>query len=132
MPVFDANLMFHTTAAVTVSQSNGPLTVRGTPIEGLAGRVVVPANTTVGADDTILPKYYGSDDNSTYYLIAQYQGGATKLGNAGGELITPIVTNYKYIKEELVIVATTPNFGVVISGLVKNVGGNWSRAVDWS
>lgn len=133
MPLFDANLMFRTaTASLTASVSNGPLTVRGTPIEGLAARVVVPAGSTIGADDTIWPKYYGSDDNSTYVLIAQYQGGATKPGSAGCELITPLVSNHKYLKEELVITATTPSFGAVVSGLVKNVGGNWSRAVDWS
>lgn len=131
MPVFDSALMFHTANAVTTSQSNGPLTIRGTPIAGLAGRVVVPAG-TYGAEDTILPRYYGSDNNSDYVLIASYPGGASVVGAGGKEMITPIVTQYKYLKEELVITATTPNFGVVISGLVSGVGGDWSRAVDWS
>lgn len=131
MPAFDANLMFHTTANVTNSQSNGPLTVNSTPMHGLAGRVVVP--TGYAAGDTIQAKYYGSTDGSNYYLLSQSRVLSGFTSTTPGEFYTPIVGNYKYIKEELVVTSTTAaniNFGVVKSGLVQNVKAKWTRGTN--
>lgn len=125
MPAFQTDLMFHTTAAVTASQSNGPLTIKGTGIRGLAARVVIPATSTTGVNGTLQAKYYHSDDNSSYTLLTQSE--IATPGTSGKELITPIITNKKYIKEELVVTDTTPSFGVVVSGLVDNIGFKWSR-----
>jgi hypothetical protein len=119
--------MFHTTAAVTASQSNGPLTIKGTGIRGLAARVVIPATSTTGVNGTLQAKYYHSDDNSSY--TPAYAVGDCYARHIGKELITPIITNKKYIKEELVVTDTTPSFGVVVSGLVDNIGFKWSRRV---
>ena len=135
---FDNLLMFHTSGAVTNSQSNGPLTIRGTSIEGgMSGVVIVPSSAETKA--TIYPRYWYSADNSTYVLGAVYPGGATAIDvNAGGSnnqsevLITPIVTDKKYVKEELVVAGTTStNFGVVVSGLVGPRGFDFSRAVGF-
>lgn len=131
MPVFDSSLMFRTTGNLTQNESKGPVTVRTTGIQGLAVRVVVPAG-TYGASDTILPRVWASDDNSTYSLAASYENGAQTVGAGGKEMIVPIVAEAKYLKLELLLTATTTNFGAVVAGLVQGVGYDWTRAVDWS
>ena len=48
------------------------------------------------------------------------------------DLITPIVTDKKYVKEELVIVGTTAtSFGAVKSGIVFGVGFDQDRSVKF-
>ncbi len=131
MPVFDSNLMFRTTGALTQSESSAGLKIFGTGLQGLAARVVIPSS--AGTTTSILPRYYGSADNAAWNLIAAHPGGAhTILAGGNLELITPIVTNLKYVREELVVTGTTPNFGTVRSGLVTNVGFDWDRSIDFS
>jgi len=134
MPAFDAKLMFHSSGNLTTSESNGPLIVRGTGYKGLAGRVTVPSSAETTA--SVKPQYWVSKDNSTYYLACVYQSGAVSLNKNGSpaplELITPIITDRKYIKEELVVVGTTAtSFGAVKSGLVFNVGYDYTRKPLW-
>ena len=135
---FDNLLMFRTSGNLTQSESNGPLTIRGTSIEGgMAGVVIVPSSAETLA--SVLPRYYVSDDDSTYTLLATYPGGAKSIDvNAGGSnnlsevLTTPIVTDKKYVKEELVVAGTTAtSFGAVVSGLVGPRGFDFSRAVGF-
>lgn len=125
MPAYDSLLMFRTsTAAITASESSAALTIRGTGRLGLAARVTVPG---AGAE-TILPKYYHSDDGSTYTLFAQYPDGAVSIPTGGKSLITHLVTDKKYVKEELVVAGTTPaNLGAIKSGLVTGVPFDWVR-----
>ena len=130
MPVFDAKLMFISSGTVTNSQSNGPLRVRGTGLKGLAGRVTI--NASAESTAKVLPRYWVSADNSTYYLAATYPGGNQSLNKNGSptplELITPIITDKEYIKEELVVVGTTStSFSGIKSGLVMNVGYDYDR-----
>lgn len=127
---FDANQMFRTTGNLTQAESNGPVTVRSTPVGGLAARLVIP--TAFHDDDTIQAKYYHSTDGSTYYLFAQSRS-RSGWKSAPGDLITPIVTPYKYIKEELTVTSTTAanvNFGAVKSGVVLSQF-EWSRTVGF-
>lgn len=133
MPAFDVKMMFVSSGAITQSESNGPITVRGTGLKGLAGRVCIPSSAETTA--SILPRYWVSADNTTYFLAATYQSGAQSMNVNGSppalELITPIITDKKYIKEELVVVGTTAtSFGSgFASGLVFNVGYDHKRKV---
>lgn len=129
MPAFDALLMFRTTGLLTNSSSYGPLTIHGTGLKGMAARIVFPAHATGGADDTVLAKIYASADNSTYNLIAQYEGGNVKPATAGTEIRIPFSTTKKYVKLELIVTATTPStaFGVVKAGLVLD-SNDWVRS----
>jgi len=133
--VMDSNLMFRTTGDLTQSESKGPVTIYGTPIKGMAVEVVVPeAN---GANDTVLPKLYASTDASTYNLIAQYDGGATKIPTGGKIFIVPFSLpkgQKTYLKLELVVTAasTTTDFGAVKAGIVLGRGADVDRTVSWS
>lgn len=129
MPAFQEELMFRTTGDLTVAETSAALTIYGTSIKGMAARIVVPGSTDLGAADTLQAEYHGSADGSTYHLFATSEAVAALV--AGGEIITPIVCTYKYIKEELIVSATTTNFGAVVSGLVTGVGFNWDRAVSF-
>lgn len=127
---FDNLLMFKSSGNVSVSVSSSALKVYGTSVEGMSARVMVPSSAETTA--SILPRYWVSDDDSTYYLAATYPGGAQSINKTGGtalELITPLAFKVKYVKEELVVVGTTAtSFGAVKSGLVLNAGYDWSRA----
>jgi hypothetical protein len=136
-PAFDNLLMFRSTGVVTNSQSNGPLTIRGTGYIGMAARVTAPiTGTQTVVTGFLLPRYWVSETNGagTYHIAFTHPGGAAGcayIPSVGLDLIIPIVTNYKYIVEELIVIATTPSFGVVQSGLVTAVGFDWDRAVHF-
>jgi hypothetical protein len=131
MPAFDNLLMFRSTGAFTQSESHD-LTIRGTGYLGMAARVTAPITGTQTAFTArVLPRYYVSDDDVTYNLAFTYPGGAQNyVPSLGLDLITPIVTSAKYIREELVKFSTF-TMGVVQSGLVTGVGFDWTRAVNF-
>lgn len=134
MSAFDANLMFRTTGTMTASESNGPITIHGTPIKGMAVRIEIPD--AYGANDTILAKLYASADGSTYNVIAQNYDGAVKP-KGGKSLFVPFALpkgKKTYLKLELVatVASTTANFGTVVAGIVLGGGANIDRGVDWT
>ena len=133
MPVFDANLMLRTTGNLTQDESCGPVVVWGGIHKGLAVRVVVP--TANGVNDTILPKVYLSDDNSTYNLVAQSERGAQKP-SGGLEIIVPfpVSPGKHYVKVELdgTAASTTFNFGAVQAGVILNPGFDWERSSNFA
>jgi len=133
MPVFDNDLMFRTTGNLTQTETSGALTIRSTPVSGMAVRVSVPSS--AGTTNTLLPKVISSNDDSTYYEISRYKGGAQTIAASGSaELIVPFATPYKYVKLVLESAGSTgtPNWGAVKAGIVSGVGFDWDRAVDWS
>ena len=135
MPVFDNLLMTRSSANLTASVSSSGVKIYGTCVKGMAAYIVVPTNT--GTTNSILPRVWVSDDDSTYYLKATYQEGAwtpssaEATATAGKEFVVPLVTDMKYAKTELVITGSsgTPNFGVVLAGFVTGVGYDWDRGV---
>jgi len=136
MPAFDDELMLRTTGNLTVSESDGPVTIYGgTPVAGLAVRVTVP--TAFDDDDTLLAALYASQDNSTYNLIAQYQGGAEDTFKTNPrDLIIPFALppDKWYLKLELIVTSTTAanvNFGAVSAGIAEGFGGDFTRAVSF-
>jgi len=137
MPAFDALLMFHTVGAVTQSQSSSALTIHGTGIKGVAARVIYPiTGTQTMPVGFILPRYWVSRTGvaGTWHIASIHPAGAAGgqvFPNRGLDLITPLITDYKYVAEELVVIATTATLltGVIQSGIVTGVGYDWSRAV---
>lgn len=136
MAAKDSDLMFRTTGTLTQSESMGPLTIHGTPPQGMSVEVIVPS--AFGANDTVLPRLYMSDDGSTYTLTHTFIGGAQKPGTAGSIMHLPFfipMGKKKYLKLELVvtIASTTANLGVAIAGLVLGMlGGEIDRTKNWT
>ncbi len=135
--MFDANLMFRTTANLTQDESLGPLVVYGGQCDGLAARVIVPGQGgagNYGANDTILPRIYTSSDGSTYNLVSTYAKGAQKPGTGSLDLVIPfpVFTGKRYVKIELdvTVASTSANFGVVTAGIIENPGFDWDRSSD--
>lgn len=130
---FDKLLMFKSSGTVSVSASSTALKIYGTSVEGMAARCSVPSSAETTA--SILPRYWISADDSTYYLAATYPGGAQSIDKTNGtalDLYTPVAGVFKYIKEELVIVGTTAtSFGIVMSGLVLRAHADWDRDVSF-
>lgn len=131
MPVFDNLLMTRSSGNLTASASSSGVIIYGTGVKGMAAYFVVPSNT--GTTNSLLPRVWVSDDDSTYYLFATYHGGAwtPTSGETGKEFVIPVVTDKKYAKTELVITGSsgTPNFGVVLAGFVTGVGYDWDRGI---
>lgn len=125
---FDKELMFRTTGAMTVGASYGPLTIYGTPLRGMAARIVIPADVLIQAADTALPSIYASDDASTYYKVASREGSAVIGAGGGKEWILPFHTNMKYVKLEILLtVASTVLTTVWEAGLIL-LSKPWTRA----
>lgn len=132
--MFDSNLMFRTTGSLTASESGGPLTIHGTPIKGMAAKVVIPSSASIGAADTIQAKLYASTDGSTYNVIAQ-----TAVTTPGAATAQQFVIPFSlpkgqktYLKLELIVTATTSAWGTVVAGLVLGRGAEVDRTVGWT
>lgn len=133
MPAFDNDLMFRTTGNLTQTETSSALTIRSTPVHGMAVRVVVPSS--AGTTNTLLAKVLASNDDSTYYEIARYAGGAQQVAAGGdAEWIIPFATSRKYAKLVLLAAGSTgtPNWGAVKAGIVSRVHADWTRKPDWS
>lgn len=131
--MFDSNLVFRSTGDLTESESLGPLTIYGTPIKGMAAKVIVP---NALLNDTVLAKLHASTDGTNYYVLASYKDGAVKT-IGGKELILPFALpkgQKTYLKLELsvLIASTTATFGAVRAGLVLGGGAHVDRTVSWT
>lgn len=134
MGAMDNDLMFRTTGDLTQSESDGPITIYGTPLRGMAVRVEVPD--AYGANDTVLPKLYASTDGSSYNLLASYREGAVKV-KGGKTFLLPFALpkgKKTYLKLELVVTvaSTTVSFGGARAGIVLGGGADIDRTTNWS
>ena len=128
MPAFDALLMSKTTGNLTTNCSGVGVTIRKSPIGGLAARVVIPDS--AGTTNSVLPRVLASADDSTYVVIAQYEGGPfTMAKDATKEVMIPFVTSKKYVLVDFVIggTGTAGGFGAVQAGIVNLAGNDWAR-----
>lgn len=133
--VFDNTLMFISTTNVTRGTSAlkpaSGLKIRGTPVKGLAVRIMFP--TTPGTTLRILPQLYVSADDSTYRVQAQYAGGYLSWASGGKEVMVPFdaISGYPYVKLGFAFNGGTTgsSFGGVQAGIVPRAHGDWSRAV---
>ena len=132
---FDGNIMFKSSGNLTKTETvpSSGIKLRGTPVNGLAARVVFP--TTPGAAATVLPKIIASVDNSTYRDIAEYPGGALSWASGGKELMIPFAVPrpYHYVKMVFTITggSTACSYGAVQAGIVVRAHGDWSRKIRW-
>lgn len=140
--VFDNTLMFLSSGNLTrgslaaLKPSSG-FKLRGTPARGLSVRIQFPRMT--GTTVKLLPQLYGSMDDSTYRVQAQYLGG--HLSGLPGtvaatEIMIPLemISAYKYVKLGFNLVGGTTgsSWGAVKAGIVDVRGhGDWTRAVRW-
>lgn len=120
---FDDQLMYRSSGDGNLSsnESAGPVTHRDTGVRGMGVRITVPSSTEASAE--IAAKVYVSDDNSTYTVAAQLEGGYQAPGTGGAEYYIPLSTKKKYSKVELLVSGTTTNFGAVRAGLVAEQRG---------
>ena len=138
--VFDNTLMFIssgnlTKGAVASLKPSSGHKIRGTPVKGLAARILIPA--WPGTTMKLLPQIYVSADNSTYRVQAQYEGGyLSKTKSSSGaeqEIMVPFesISGYPYVKLGFAIVGGTTgsSFGAVRAGIVPRAHGDWTRAV---
>lgn len=132
MAVFDNDLMFRTTGALTAKETKGPIILRGTPVKGLTVRISVPANAST--TKTLTAQLYVSNDNSTYVPLTPYESNpVTIAAAAGADLILPLATSKKYVKLEIVPGGGAGGCGVVVAGIVPSaLGFDFKRTVDWS
>ena len=128
---FDAESMFMTGATLTASKSSGAIEMWGQVAKGAAARIVCEG--AFGANDTVLPRVYLSEDDSTYNLVATYHKGATKV-YGGKEMNVPFILppGKWYVKLELVItIASTTAAIPVHAGIIPNIGDTFDRTSHW-
>jgi hypothetical protein len=143
--VFDNLLMFISSGNVTKTGTHptSGIKLRGTPVRGLAARILFPSSPGLSA--TILPEIHVSADDSTYRVQATYAGGAlswaagadTALGisQSDREVMVPfeVPTGFPYVKLKLTVTggSTATSFGAVKAGIVPRAHGDWTRQVRW-
>jgi hypothetical protein len=133
--VFDNTLMFKSsgnlTATSTVPASG--LKIRGTPVTGLAARIMFP--TTPGASATVLVAIHESVDDSTYRVAATYPGGALSWASGAQEIMIPFAVHsgFPYVKMVFTLTggSTACSYGAVQAGIVPRAHGDWRRGVRW-
>lgn len=136
--VFDNTLMFVSstvTRGTTTAKPTSGLKIRGTPVKGLAVRILFPSGP--GTTCKILPQLYVSADNSTYRVQAQYAGGYLSWTKAtANEIMLPFeaLSGYPYVKLAFAFVGGTTgsSYGSVQAGIVPRAHGDWTRAVRFS
>jgi hypothetical protein len=142
--VYDETLMF-LTGAVDVTCGNAAtlfplahgLKIRGTPMHGMAVRILIPR---FPGTASMHPTIWCSADDTTYVAQSQYPGGAftnTKVTVAGSEvevmLPFDLPAGHAYVKLGMAQVSGTTgsNWGKVVAGIVPQAPGDWRRKVTW-
>ena len=133
--VFDDKLMFKSSGNLTATSTvpSSGIKIRGTPVDGLAARVVYPD--TPGASSQVLIAIHASADDSTYRVIATQPGGAQSWASGGKEFMVPfaVPSGYPYVKMVFTITngSTACSYGAVQAGIVPRAHGVWTRTVRW-
>ena len=134
--VFDNTLMFLSSTDLTKTSSHpaAGLKIRGTPVTGLAARVMFPASGGSTLWCQIVTEIHESTDDATYRLQSTYVGGALSWADGAQEIMVPFEchSGYPYVKMYFTITgATTATFGAVQAGIVPRAHGDWHRGVRW-
>jgi len=132
---FDGNIMFKSSGNLTKTSTvpSSGIKLRGTPVDGLAARVMFPD--TPGASAQVLVAIHASMDDSTYRVCSTYPGGALSWASGGKEIMVPFgeARPYDYVKMVFTITggSTACSFGAVQAGIVHRAHGDWTRKVRW-
>ena len=140
--VFDNTLMFMSSGNLTKTSSHPTkgLKIRGTPVTGLAARVLFPSSGGTTELCQVLTQIYESVDDTTYRLQSTYPGGAMSW-EAGvypyvqaREIMIPFAchSGFPYVKMYFTVTGgSTGAFGAVQAGIVPRAHGDWRRGVRW-
>lgn len=113
--MLDANLFLRTSGAVSLTQTETTtgVAIKGTPQAGLACRVIVPKK-SIG--DTVRVKLQHSTDDSTYTDLVSFETVAsiTAASTTSSEYVRRFATELKYVRAELTVLGTSPDFGAVV------------------
>jgi len=132
--VFDNTLMFKSSGNLTKTSTvpAAGLKIRGTPVTGLAARVMFP---TACVSAQVLVEIHESTDDSTYRVAATYPGGALSWASGAKEIMVPFAVHsgYPYVKMDFNVTngSTATDFGAVQAGIVPRAHGDWRRGVRW-
>ena len=135
--VFDNTLMFKSSGDLTTTSTlpAAGLKIRGTPVSGLAARVLFPQSP--GATYvTMLVEIHESVDDSTYRVAATYPGGALSWVSGAKEIMIPFAVHsgFPYVKMDFNIGTGTTgsnSYGAVQAGIVPRAHGDWTRNGRW-
>lgn len=112
--MLDANLILRssTLGSLTATETTAGIAIKATPQSGLAARVIVPKK-SVG--DTVRVKIQHSTDDSTYSDLVSFDtvASVTQADTSSAEYDRRFATMYKYVRAELTVAGTSPDFGAV-------------------
>lgn len=124
--MFDNDLFLRTTGAgsLTATETSAGVAIKGTPLKGLAAVVNIPKK-SVG--DTVLAKVQHSTDNVTYTDLVSFEtvASVTAASTTPIQLVRRFATELKYVRVELTVAGTSPDFGAV-SVVIGNAD-QWNR-----
>ena len=124
--MFDNDLFLRTTGAgsLTATETSAGVAIKGTPLKGLAAVVNIPKK-SVG--DTVLAKVQHSTNDATYTDLVSFEtvASVTVASTTPIQLVRRFATELKYVRVELTVAGTTPDFGAV-SVVIGNAD-QWNR-----
>lgn len=130
--IFDEQLMFQS-SAVTKDTNTSALKLRGTPVTGLAVRIVYTS--TPGTAAQIHAHVEASVDNSTFRDIAFYHNGAQSWASGSKEMMIPfaVPSTFPYVRVVFDVTGGTTGttWSTVYAGVVPRAHGDWTRQVRW-
>ena len=124
--MFDNDLFLRTTGAgsLTATETSAGVAIKGTPLKGLSAVVNIPKK-SVG--DTVRAKVQHSTDNVTYTDLVSFEtvASVTAADTTPIQLVRRFATELKYVRAELTVAGTSPDFGAV-SVVIGNAD-QWNR-----
>lgn len=104
---YDALLTFASGTAGTASMTHGTVDLHvGTPLRGMFARWVASAGSVGAGTVKAYPQYDHSADATTWHALVDGTVSAlslTSAGSHGAEVITPINTHLRYVRQRTVI-----------------------------
>ncbi len=98
--------------SLTATETTLGIAIKATPQSGLAARVFVPKK-SIG--DTMRVKIQHSTDDSTYSDLVSFDtvASVTAASTTSAEYDRRFATEYKYVRAEITVAGTSPDFGAV-------------------
>jgi len=113
--------------ALSATVTLASIEINGTPPGGLALRVSCPTAFTGTSPSLAMTVYASSSSTAT----SDGQQVGYRILTAYGDYIMPFVTSKRSVIVELTVAGTSPSLGAVEIGIVKNVGFDWNRNIEF-